>query len=120
MPKQHSKKILKFLQKQQIYTKKNKIFTKKGKSVYLTPKLKWHIVTNVSRNTIPEEWHKLGKYKRTLPQTWMANTLLEKQKQKQIKQTKSKDKENNEGCLPQALSLTSSARLVIGDYNQFE
>jgi hypothetical protein len=50
----------------------------------------------------------------------MANTLLEKQKQKQIKQTKSKDKENNEGCLPQALSLTSSARLVIGDYNQFE
>jgi hypothetical protein len=120
MPKQHSKKILKFLQKQQIYTKKNKIFTKKGKSVYPTPKLKWHIVTNVSRNTIPEEWHKLGKYKRTLPQTWMANTLLEKQKQKQIKQTKSKDKENNEGCLPQALSLTSSARLVIGDYNQFE
>jgi hypothetical protein len=45
----------------------------------------------------------------------MANTLLEKQN----KQTKSKDKKNNEGCLPQALSLTSSARLAIGDYNHF-
>jgi hypothetical protein len=29
------------------------------------------------------------------------------------RQTKSKDKENNEGCLPQVLSLTSSAILVI-------
>jgi hypothetical protein len=74
----------------------------------------------VSKNIIPEEWCKLGKRKRTLPQTWMANTLPEKQKQKQIKQTKSKDKENDEGCLPQALSFMSSTRLVTGDYNQSE
>jgi hypothetical protein len=33
---------------------------------------------------------------------------------------KSKDKENNEGCLPQALSLMSSARLVTRDYNHYE
>jgi hypothetical protein len=98
----------KFLQKQQI-------FTKKGNNVYPTPKLKWHIVPNVSENTIPEERCKLGKRKRTLSQTWMANTLPEKQKQ-----TKSKDKENNEGCLPQALSLKSSARLVTRDYNHSE
>jgi hypothetical protein len=43
----------------------------------------------------------------------MANTIPEKQN----KQTKSKDKENNEGCLPQALSLTFSARLTIRDYD---
>ena len=36
------------------------------------------------------------------------------------KQTKSKDKENNEECLPQVLSLTSSARLVTWGYNHFE
>jgi hypothetical protein len=50
-------------------TKQNKTKTKtkysqrkaKVKSVYPTPKLKWHIVPNVSRNTIPEEGHKLGK-----------------------------------------------------------
>ena len=56
-----------------------KIFTRKSINVYPTPKLKWYIVPNVPRNTIPEERHKLGKRKRTLPQTWMANTLLEKQ-----------------------------------------
>jgi hypothetical protein len=46
---------------------------------------------------MPEEGCKLGKRKRTLPETWMANTLPEKNKTK--KQTKSKDKENNEECL---------------------
>jgi hypothetical protein len=48
-----------------------------------------------------------------LPQTWMANTLPEKQKQIQIKQTKSKDKENNEGCLPQALMTWVCPTMMI-------
>jgi hypothetical protein len=78
---QHCKKILNFLQKQQVCTKK-------GKNVYPTPKLKWHIVPNVSRNTIPEERCKLGKRKRTLPQTWMANTLPEKQNKQNQKTRK--------------------------------
>jgi hypothetical protein len=53
------------------------------------------------RQNIRERSPKLG---------WQTLNL---KKQNKNKQTKSKDKKNNEGCLPQALSLTSSARLVI-------
>jgi hypothetical protein len=45
-------------------------------------------------------------------------TLYLENKTKKIKQTKSKDKKNNEGCLPQVLSLMSSASLVTINPNK--
>jgi hypothetical protein len=41
--------------------------------------------------------------RRTLPQTWTADTTLKITTK--IEQTRSNDKENNNGCLPQALSF---------------
>jgi hypothetical protein len=103
MPNQHhstKKKKLKFLQKQQIWTKK-------GNSVYPTPHTKMEQCPQCAhkyntrgkvqvRQNVRERSPKLG---------WQTLNLKNKKNQK--------DNKNNEGYLPQALSLMSSARLVI-------
>jgi hypothetical protein len=53
-----------------------------------------------------------------LPQTWMVDTYPEKNKKKIRKRNKqSSDKENNEGCLPQALSFQSAILSTIDDHH---
>jgi hypothetical protein len=50
----------------------------------------------------------------------MADTYPEKHNKTKQTNKQSSDKENNEGCLPQALSFKSSARLSSGDNSYSE